>query len=74
MLARWFRYVRPHLLAVPVGVGLAFLVKTVAASGGSCNWLCQPRVYVTMGALGALLGAQLYRSENRLPEEPGRGA
>lgn len=74
MFLRLFQYLRPHLFAAPFGLAFAWLVKTVAASGGSCSFLCNPRVYVTMGLLGGLMGAQLYRSEHPLPPLPGEDA
>lgn len=74
MLLRLGQYFRPHAFAMAFGVAFAWLVKLVAASGGSCSFLCQPGVYVSMGVLGGFLGAQLYRSEHPLPPRPGDDA
>jgi hypothetical protein len=66
-MVRLFLYFRPHLVAVPLAVGFAWVVKTLASMGGACRFLCYPPVTVAMGVLGGLMGAQLYRSENPLP-------
>lgn len=58
------RYLKPHLFGVAFAVPLSYAVKTAASMGGSCNALCRPGVALTMGLLGGLIGAQLYRSEN----------
>ncbi len=66
-MLRLFAYLRPHLFGVAFAVPLSYAVKAAATMGGSCNALCRPGVALTLGLLGGLLGAQLYRSENPLP-------
>ncbi|MDP1828900.1 MAG: hypothetical protein Q8L48_36905 [Archangium sp.] len=63
-IKRLLLYLRPHLFGVAFAVPLSWLVKTLASMDGSCRTLCQPGVALTMGLLGGLIGAQLYRSEN----------
>lgn len=65
-------YLRPHLFAVLGGVAFTFGVRWLSSMGGACRVFCYPPITFTLGALGGLLGAQLYRSENpvRLPEHP----
>lgn len=66
MLRLW-SYFKPHLFGVAFAVPVSYAVKTAASLGGSCNALCRPGVALTMGLLGGLFGAQLYRSEHPLP-------
>lgn len=63
-MTRLARYFRPHLFGLAFAVPLAWLVKTLASMGGSCSALCRPGVWLTMGVVAGLLGAQLYRSEH----------
>lgn len=65
------RYLRPHVFGVGFAVPLAWLVKTLASMDGSCRMLCRPGVALTMGLVGGLFGAQLYRSEHPLRDEVG---
>ena len=71
-MKRVLLYLRPHLFGVTFAVPLAWLVKTLASMDGSCRTLCRPGVALTMGLVGGLLGAQLYRSENPLPGRAGK--
>jgi hypothetical protein len=71
-MRRLLAYFTPHLYAVPAGLAAAFAVRWVASFSGSCKFLCYPPVTFAMGLLGGLLGAQLYRSENPLPEKADR--
>ncbi|MFZ5442335.1 MAG: hypothetical protein ACOZQL_20165 [Myxococcota bacterium] len=66
-MRRVLRYLRPHLFGVTFAVPVSYAVKTLASLGGSCNALCRPGVALTMGLVGGLVGAQLYRSEHPLP-------
>lgn len=66
-MKRLLLYLRPHLFGVAFAVPVAWGVKTLASLGGSCSALCRPGVALTMGLVGGLLGAQLYRSEHPLP-------
>lgn len=70
MLRRLGRYLQPHFFGVTFGLAMAFLVRAVLSSGGSCRTICYPPVTITMGLVAGLLGAQLYRSEN--PVRPPR--
>lgn len=67
-MLRLFAYLKPHFFGVAFAVPLSYAVKTAASLGGSCSALCRPGVALTMGLLGGLIGAQLYRSEHPLPD------
>ncbi|GMU60593.1 MAG: hypothetical protein AMXMBFR34_23560 [Myxococcaceae bacterium] len=64
---RLLLYFRPHLFAVLFGVAFSFGVRALASMGGSCRVLCYPPVTLTMGVVGGLLGAHLYRRDHPLP-------
>lgn len=70
MLRRLARYLQPHLFGVTFGLAVAFLVRAVLSSGGSCRTICYPQVTIAMGLAAGLIGAQLYRSDNPLPPDP----
>ncbi len=57
-------YLRPHLVSAVVGVAFAFGVRYLSSMGGACRVFCYPPITFTMGLLGGLIGAQLYRSEH----------
>lgn len=67
MLLRLALYFRPHFFAVLAGVALMWGVRWLSSRGGACRTLCYPPVTITLGVLGGLVGAQLYRSEHPLP-------
>jgi hypothetical protein len=70
MLRRAWMYFQPHLFGVAFGLVVAFLMRAVLKSGGSCTTLCYPPVTIAMGLTAGLLGAQIYRSDNPLPPGP----
>ncbi len=74
MLHRLARYLQPHLFGVTFGLVMAFLMRAVLSSGGSCRFICYPPVTIAIGVVSGLLGAQLYRSDNPLPPADGDAA
>lgn len=67
MLWRLALYFRPHFFAVLGGVAFAFTVRWLSMMSGECPIFCRPPITFSLGLLGGLIGAQLYRSENPLP-------
>lgn len=57
-------YLRPHLFAAIGGVAFAFGVRYLTSLSGSCRVFCYPPITLSLGLLGGLIGAQLYRADH----------
>lgn len=64
---RLLRYFTPHFFSVLAGVAFSWSLRWLLSLDGSCRAFCHPPVALSMGVLGGLLGAQLYRSDHPLP-------
>ncbi|MBE2248680.1 MAG: hypothetical protein IAE78_03950 [Myxococcus sp.] len=66
-MLRLVLYFRPHFFGVLGSVAVVWMIRTLSVMGGACKTLCYPPITLSLGILGGLLGAQLYRNNHPLP-------
>jgi hypothetical protein len=52
-------------------MAFSWALRFVLGLSGSCRSFCYPPVALSVGLLGGLLGAQLYRQDHPLPPRDG---